>query len=317
MSTLFSSEPPDNDQDSLLSIIQEIQAHVNSDERKGAIRRFIPEIMKISGRNLLWLRQSEPRFRESDWHWLSGVTSDDLTVQDANAFLCACILEFRSGKADVWDNAAYFVNEVLDNPENLWQAIMSHSPRGWEKQFWEYDLHPDKVVYLRLREISSLMIRYYHGDARQIWSDYLDHPLEVFKRLRVLNVPRSTACLVIGALKDEGYLDGAFDIVGDVVDTRVLGRIALGEGSGLSSYQARILGRMISSQDPWILDRPLYVLGMSTCAPGPRCRVCPARQGCMYAVSREIGVNVGTALYEELFGQKTVQKSLKKWLGDG
>jgi hypothetical protein len=315
MKTLFSPEHSDRDYGRLACIIQEI--HDSSGKKDETIRRNIPDIMRLAGRTLLGLRSSEPRFRESDWHWLSGVSPGDLTMQDANAFLCACILEFRSGKTDVWDNAAYLVTEILDNPENLWQAIVSHSPKGWEDQFWEYDLHPDKAVYLRLREIACLMIRYYHGDARQIWCDYLDHPLEVFKRLKVLGVPRSTACLVIGALKDEGYLEGAFDIVGDVVDSRVLGRIACGEGSGLSSYQARILGRMISPQDPWILDRPLYVLGMSCCAPGPRCRVCPARQGCLYAISGDIGVHIGSSLYEELFGQKTEQKSLKKWLNDG
>lgn len=278
------------------------------------LHRYIPELMRIAGRTLLHLRRSEPKFRESEWPWLSGVRPEGLTMQDANKFLCACILELQAGKTDVWDNTAYFTDEVLENPENLWKAILVHSRKGWGEQFWEYHLHPEPAVHVRLREVAALMVRYYHGDARQIWEGYFDNPQEVFRRLKILDVPRSTACLVIGALKDQGYLEGAFDIVGDVVDSRVLARIACGEGSRITPYQARQLARMICSKDPWVLDRPLYVLGMSYCAPGPRCRLCPAKGGCAYAVSTGLGIQVGTMVYEYLFGQKTVQKTLKRWL---
>lgn len=307
----FISESSDEDHERLKNLIRKI---ASSDSDPEVVHRSIPDIIRISGRTLLHLRRSAPRFRESEWLWLSGSRPEDLTLQDANCFLCACILELHAGKTDVWDNTAYFVHEVMDDPENLWRSITGHSPEGWADQFWEYNLHPEPVVHARLREVAVLMVRYYHGDARQIWAEYLTNPQEVFRRIRVLGVPRSTACLVIGALKDEGYLEGSFDIVGDVVDSRVLGRIACGEGSGLTSYQARILGKMISPGDPWVLDRPLYVLGMSTCGPGPRCRSCPANDGCVYAVSMNLGLSIGTAMYEGIFGQKTVQKSLNRWL---
>jgi hypothetical protein len=296
----------------LASIIRKIA------DTKGESRpvndKLIPELLRIAGRTLLSLRRSEPRFRESEWQWLSGISPDALTREDANKFLCACILEYQAGKVDVWDNTAYFCRDILEEPADLWRAILSHSSVGWADQFFEYELHPEPLVHARLRDVASFMVRYYCGDARQIWDGYYDNPDEVFRRLLVLNIPRSTACLVIGALKDEGYLKGPFDIVGDVVDSRVIARIACGEYSGITSYQARMLARMICSQDPWILDRPLYVLGMSFCSPGPRCRICPARSGCVYAVSNSLGVNIGTVVYESLFGRKTVQKSLKNWL---
>lgn len=280
----------------------------------GDIRRYLPELLRTAGQTLLHLRRSEPRYRDSEWPWLARDGRQHLTLEDANKFLCASFLEFRAGKTDVWDNTAYFSDEVLEHPDNLWRAIVAHSPEGWNEQFWEYHLHPDPAVYARLRTVAGLMIRYYHGDARQIWEGFSDNPPEVFRRLKILDLPRSTCCLVIGALKDQGYLEGSYDIVGDVVDSRVLARIACGEGSRITPYQARQLARMICVKDPWILDRPLYVLGMSYCAPGPRCRLCPARPGCVYAVSTEIGVHIGTIVHEELFGQKTVQKSLKRWL---
>ena len=308
---VFVSDPIDTDPEQLKILIQNIASSCRDPE---IIQHSLHDLIRITGRTLLSLRRFEPRFRTSEWPWLSGTRHDDITLQDANLFLCACILEQNAGKTDVWDNTAYFVHEILDDPENLWRSIILHSPEGWADQFWEYNLHPEPSVHVRLREVASLMVRYYHGDARLIWNEYLANPQEVFKRIRVLKVPRSTACLVIGALKDEHYLEGWFDIVGDVVDSRVLGRIACGEGNGLTSYQARFLGRMIAAGDPWILDRPLYVLGMSYCGPGPRCRRCPVKERCVYAVSLELGLSVGTMVYEGLFGQKTVQKSLKNWL---
>jgi hypothetical protein len=202
----------------------------------------------------------------------------------------------------------------MESPENLWQAIAKHSLKEWSDLFWDYHLHPEPDVYNRLREVAVLVIRYYHGDARLIWEGFSENPQEVFRRLAVLGLPRSTSCLVIGALKDQGYLEGSYDIVGDIVDSRVIARIACGEWNRITPYQARRLARMICPRDPWILDRPLYVLGMSSCGPGPRCRVCPAKNGCIYAVSQRLGVRVGTRLHEALFGVKTVQKSLKNWM---
>jgi hypothetical protein len=305
----------DDDHQRLLTLIREIS--VAEPDPQQLILRILPELIRISGRTLLSLRRSEPRFRESEWPWLSGVRAGDLTIQDANKFICGCILELQAGKTDVWDNVACFANDILEEPDNLWRAIAAHSPDGWAGQFWEYNLHTEPLVHNRLFEAAKRMIRYYHGDARQIWEEYSDNPREVFRRLGMLDIPRSTACLVIGALKDEGYVHGAFDIVGDVVDSRVLARVACGEVSRITPYQARILARRICARDPWILDRPLYVLGMTTCAPGPRCRRCPAHTGCMYAVSTSLGLSVGKVLYKGFFGQKTIQKSLKRWLEPG
>ncbi len=300
------------DEDLLVSLITGIAGA--GEDRARVVEQAIPGLVRIAGRTLLTLRRSLPRFGQSEWPWLSGGQPGDLTRQDANRFLAACILELQAGKTDVWGNVAYLSSELLDDPENLWKAILAHSADGWAAQFWEYDLHPEPAVHARLHVVAEKMIGYYQGDARRIWEGYEENPPEVFRRLRILGVPRSTACLVIGALKDEGYVSGPFDVVGDVVDSRVLARIVCGEGRGISPYQARMLARRVCSRDPWILDRPLYVLGMTTCIPGPRCQRCPARAGCVYAVSTGLGVSIGTAVYEGLFGRKTVQKSLKGWL---
>lgn len=287
---------------------------LNESDPQVSILKVLPELLRISGRTLLRLRRFEPRFRESEWPWLSREGNANLPMQDANKFLSGCILEFRAGKTDVWDNVTYFNDEILENPRNIWQSIISHPQQEWKDLFWDYNLHPELDVYMRLREIAVLMLRYYHGDARLIWEGYSDKPQEVFRRLSILGIPQSTACLVIGALKDKGYVEGPYEIVGDIVDSRVIARMACGEWRHITAYQARRLAWMICPKDPWILDRPLYVLGMSSCGPGPRCRTCPAKDGCLYAVSERLGIKVGTLVYEALFGRKTVQKSLKNWL---
>jgi hypothetical protein len=171
-------------------------------------------------------------------------------------FLCACFLEYRSGKTDVWDNVEFFVDEILDNPDNLWQEIVHHTYEGWHERFFDYNLHPEQGIHDRLYRIATNMIRFYAGDGRQIWGGYEDDPDEIYKRLLLLQIPPSTACLIVGTLKDLGYVHGPFDIVGDIVDARVLGRMVCGDGTCISSLSARRLARCSPLMIPGDLIAP-------------------------------------------------------------
>ncbi len=264
---------------------------------------------------LLMLRKSHPRFSESEWAWISEKTPDTISRRDANKFLTGCILEYQAGNLDVWDNAAYFIEEVLGDPETLWSVIASCSREEWESQFYEYNLHRDPLVHSRLWMVANRMTRLYAGDARQIWEGYGNAPQEVLRRLLLLKIPGSTANLVIGALKDEQYLNGVLDIVADVVDSRVIGRVICGIAGSLTAHEAVSLARLAAPRDPWNLDRPLYVLGMSTCSPGPRCRPCPLRNNCVYEVAQRLAFPVGKIVYQTLFEYsiRTEQKTLKRW----
>lgn len=308
---LITDSSPDTDTDRLETLVKEVGSTDCDDQV--SIQALLSELIRISGRTIHTLKLAKPRFRQSDWPHLNISSKDQLTKQDANKFLCGCILEYQAGKVDIWDNTTWFIEEILSDPENLWALIKNHNPADWHALFWEYNLHPEERIHDRLWEVANRMVRYYQGDARQIWSEYKEAPHEVFKRLRILGLPRSTACLVIGALKDEGYIQGKFDIVGDIVDSRVIARLVLGESGGLTSYQARYLTRMIAPDDPWVLDRPLYVLGMSYCIPGPRCGHCPVRSRCTYAICKKMGVTIGKKLHGALFSHKTIQKSLRPW----
>lgn len=286
-------------------------AEISPDEQS-CVSRITSDIIQLVAEQLISLRHDHPRFRESDYSMYAGI--GEITCRkDANIFLTACFLEYRSGKTDVWDNAVFFSEEILDDPENLWQVILDHTYEGWKERFYDYNLHPMPEIHNRLYFIASRMVRYYAGDGRQIWEDYLQDPESVYKRLLLLQIPKSIACLVVGILKDLGHIRGSFDIVGDIVDSRVLGRMICGDGSGITFMKARRLARMLAPDDPWILDLPLYLIGSSWCGPGPKCRACPVRNACVFAVSEELGIRPDPVFRDLFFGRKTVQKTLRSW----
>jgi len=193
------------------------------------ISQVTGEVLQIVSDSLFRLTREHPRFRAPDSFLLTDNFSSEMTRKEANAFLCACFLEYRSGKTDVWDNVVFFTEEVLDNPESLWQEIVDHTQEGWDERFFDYNLHPEPKIHSRLYTIATLMIRFYAGDGRQIWIGYEQDPESVYKRLLLLRIPRSIACLIVGTLKDLGIIQGPFDIVGDIVDSRVLGRMICGD----------------------------------------------------------------------------------------
>lgn len=277
------------------------------------ISQVTGEVLQIVSDSLFRLTREHPRFRAPDSFLLTDNFSSEMTRKEANAFLCACFLEYRSGKTDVWDNVVFFTEEVLDNPESLWQEIVDHTQEGWDERFFDYNLHPEPKIHSRLYTIATLMIRFYAGDGRQIWIGYEQDPESVYKRLLLLRIPRSIACLIVGTLKDLGIIQGPFDIVGDIVDSRVLGRMICGDGSGITPMKARRLARMLSPEDPWNLDRPLYLIGSTWCGPGPKCRACLVKHACVFAVSEELGIRPDPVFRDTLFGKKTIQKTLKQW----
>ena len=271
------------------------------------------EVIRAVADALIRLRRENPRFKGSEWSWLFSSPSGNMTRKSANKFLCACFLDFRSGKADIWDNTIYFIEDILEDPENIWQVIHNHTREEWKERFFEYNLHPEITVHERLWKIASGMIRFYAGDGRQIWTGFENSPDEVYKRLNVLQIPRSISCLIIGALKDEGCVTGPFDIVGDIVDARVIGRMLCGVGSDITPFKARKLARMVAPEDSWVLDRPLYLIGSAWCGPGPKCRACPVHYSCFYAISQDLNIKPEPDISNLLLGIRTVQKTLRHW----
>ena len=300
-----------HDKDRLAGLVRQM-AQVHEEEHV-KISQITGKVLLIISDALFTLTRENPRFRAPDSILQLKDSHGRMTRAEANAFLCACFLEYRSEKTDVWDNVAYFTEEILNKTEKLWHEIVYHTREGWDDRFFDYNLHPEPKIHARLYQIATLMVRFYAGDGRQIWTGYEDDPETVYKRLLLLRIPRSTACLVIGTLKDLGYVHGPFDIVGDIVDSRVLGRMICGDGNSITPIKARRLARMLSPEDPWSIDRPLYMIGTTWCGPGPKCRACPVKISCVFAISDELGIRPDPVFRDNLFGKKSHQKTLKQW----
>ncbi len=79
--------------------------------------------------------------------------------------------------------------------------------------------------------------------------------------------------MIAGALVDTGYLVGKADLKADARVMRVLGRVLTEQP--LSPADTIRIAREMHPENPWLLDRPLYLLGGGVCKEtSPRCDKC-------------------------------------------
>jgi endonuclease III len=146
----------------------------------------------------------------------------------------------------------------------------------------EYSLHRFPKAHERVWTIGKRIAQQYGGDARRIWQDQsLD---AILYRLNDLRIGEQISRMVVGALIDTGQIDGKGDVKVDIHVRRVLGRVLEGhEFSADDASKVIDLTREMYPENPWMLDRPLYLLGKQKCrALGPDCDDCYLRQVCAY-----------------------------------
>ncbi|MBN1168139.1 MAG: hypothetical protein JXA44_13590 [Methanospirillaceae archaeon] len=259
---------------------------------------------------LLTCRSLDPRLAIVYWEWLSDNTITTISAKDANKFLLGCILDRRAEGIDIWDNTRFVIDDILGDPPRLWHLIREYSPDEWNKQAIIFDLHPQEKIHNAIWHIAGEMIRWYHGDARQIWSDCEQNPREIAHRLKRLGVPPITASMILGALKDEGYVTGPCDVRADAPVARILARLICGMEEKLTEYEAVRIARLMYPKDPWVLDRPLYLIGINYCHIKPACSGCPVHEYCLYCRTQKEERKTPYCVYKELFGKRTIQTSL-------
>jgi endonuclease III len=89
--------------------------------------------------------------------------------------------------------------------------------------------------------------------------------------------------MIVGALIDTHQINGIGDVKADIHVCRVLGRALTGHN--LSPGHATEITRCMYPQNPWFLDRSLFLLGQQSkiCAAGiPKCDMCYLRPVCEY-----------------------------------
>jgi endonuclease III len=221
-----------------------------------------------------------------DWGDLSHLNGTPCSKQQANKFLLCCLLDWQM-KADVaWANGYRLVEDILGNPDDLWQAITSLSESEWKSKRPEYKLHRFRAGHDRLWKIAKCISDRYDGDARRIWEG--QDAKSVLNNLWALGAGDQLSRMIVGALKDCGLVSGPSDVKADVYVCRVLGRALEGqEVDPKNADRAIALAQQLYPADPWQLDWALWYFGEAHChLTSPECSTCSLAPCCTYAEAR-------------------------------
>lgn len=200
----------------------------------------------------------------------------------ANKFLLGCILDYQIPADKAWANAKRLAEDVLGNPDNLWERITAIPKLEWNAKWKKYALHRFPKAHERVWRIGNEIVVNYGGDARKIWKDQL--PDIVLTRLFELKIGEQISRMIVGALIDTKQIAGSGDVKVDIHVRRVLGRILRGEGYAKNEIMlVRKKTCEMYPKNPWKLDKPLFELGTYTCkASSPDCNTCYLRETCVY-----------------------------------
>lgn len=214
------------------------------------------------------------------WWWLQP--DQPLSKKDANKFLLGSILDYQIRAEVAWENARRLAEDILGDPDDLWHQITSVSLSDWMSKWKVYSLHRFPKGHERVWTIGRKVVQQYEGDARRIWDGQsIDATLY---RLNELGVGEQISRMVVGALIDTGKISGKGDVKVDVHVRRVLGRVLQGsEFASTELDKVKEITREMYPQNPWLLDRPLYLLGKQICqADRPKCESCYLTEECVY-----------------------------------
>jgi len=205
----------------------------------------------------------------------------------ANTFLLCCLLDYQMPSDVAWKNGARLINDILGDPDDVWQAITSVSDSEWKAKREEYKLHRFPAGHNRLWKIGKRICDDYQGDTRRIWEG--KDPCTALVMLWDLGAGDQISRMVVGALRDCGQLTGTVsDVKGDVYVCRVLGRAVLGETTDPETGVR--LAKQLHPADPWQLDAQLWDVGKSYChTHNPSCSQCYLAPDCAYALRQREG----------------------------
>lgn len=215
------------------------------------------------------------------WYWLKPNQSP--SIKDANKFLLASILDYQMRAELVWENARRLAEDIFGDPDDLWHRITNVTLEEWSEKRRVYSLHRFPKGHERVWTIGKRIVQQYEGDARNIWkTQSIEATLYC---LYDLGVGEQISRMIVGALIDVGQITGKSDVKVDIHVRRALGRIL--RGSEFLDNEAEIIieiTRDMNPDNPWLLDRPLYLLGKQLCiANKPKCSTCYLVANCEYA----------------------------------
>ena len=243
------------------------------------------------------------------WPWLSDTGGKPVNKKRANKYIFLCILDYQTKSDVLVEKVKRFIEEFLGDPEELWKEIFKKYPtiEVWNAKKKEFNLHHLSQAHERIWKIGKSILEYYDGDVRKAWINKSSKEVfECFKNK--LKIGEQLSRMVVGGLNDSEQISGKGDLKADIHVRKVLGRIFYDnyKKETLSEDEATELARQIYPENPWDLDKPLYLTGSYSCkAKEPFCDNCDMTFFCDYFISERKGTtsvfwcNKGLALYKK------------------
>lgn len=213
------------------------------------------------------------------WPWLSECIGKPVDKKRANKFFLGCILDYQINSDVAWENARRLAEDILGDPDDLWNTITSISKDEWMSKWKQYSLHRFPKAHERVWRIGREIVIRYNGDVRNIWND--NKSATILNRLNKLRVGEQISRMIIGALIDTKQIVDIVDVKADIHVKRVLGRIL--NGSPLTEKETIEITRKMVPDNPWLIDQPLYMLGKNFCfSSKPNCNECYLKNECTF-----------------------------------
>ncbi|NMB80864.1 MAG: hypothetical protein GYA14_03510 [Ignavibacteria bacterium] len=217
-----------------------------------------------------------------DLRWYRLRKGKSTSKKDANKFILGAIIDYQIPAQQAWDNSERLADEILGDPDNIWEEINKYSHKRWMGKFKQFRLHRFPKAHERIWKIGKRILEKYNGDTRNIWKDHTIN--NTLSNLLNLGMGKQISSMVIGALIDSHILNGKGDVKADLHVRRVLGRVFRA-----AEYLAREVDQVISlthsihKNNPWLLDRGLFLVGKNFCfSKRPLCTECKFKKVCKF-----------------------------------
>jgi len=201
-----------------------------------------------------------PELEDHFWPWLTDVNGE-LDKKNANKFFLMMILDYQMKSNVVLQKVKRFIKEIED-PEDLWGYILSFSYDEWMANKGVFNLHKLSQAHSRVWKIGNRLMMYYGGDARNIWTNKTAGEIENNLKVK-LRVGEQLSNMCMGALIDAKQINANVNVKADIHVRHVLGSIFVGRD--LNENEVKVLTNKMSPENPWLLNRSLYDLGLSFC----------------------------------------------------